>query len=124
MFKLNEKNEVNRRILKCDDIRYSPTEISTLNTANSHNCINLPREDSVISLLNSYLDLTFDVLHAAPSNRYVNGNDINLVNLGPISLFRTYTLTTSSGKLLEKICHAHVVFLMYNLITLSRGSDE
>ena len=36
------------------------------------------REDSVISLtLNNYLDLIFDVIHAAASGRYVDGNDIN-----------------------------------------------
>ena len=28
MFKLNEKYEINRDILKCDYIRYSPSEIS------------------------------------------------------------------------------------------------
>ena len=35
MFKLNEKYGINRDILKCDYIRYSPSEISTINTANS-----------------------------------------------------------------------------------------
>ena len=35
MFKLNEKYEINGDILKCDYIRYSPSEISTINTANS-----------------------------------------------------------------------------------------
>ena len=31
MFKLNENYEVDRRILKCDYIRYSPAETSTTN---------------------------------------------------------------------------------------------
>ena len=75
MFKLNEKYEVDRSILKCDYIRYSPAEISTINTANSQIYNILPREDSVISLLNKYLDLNFDVLHAATGNRYADGND-------------------------------------------------
>ena len=35
MFKLSEKYEIDRRILKCDYIRYSPSEISTINTPNS-----------------------------------------------------------------------------------------
>ena len=35
MFNLKEKYEVNRGILKCDYIRYSPSEISTINTTNS-----------------------------------------------------------------------------------------
>ena len=50
MFKLNENYEVDRKILKCDYIRYSPAETSTTNTPNSQIYINIPREDSVISL--------------------------------------------------------------------------
>ena len=68
MFKLNEKYEINRDFLKCDYIRFSPSKRSTINIANSQIYINLPREDSVVSLLNSYLDLNFDVLHAATNN--------------------------------------------------------
>ena len=55
MFKLNENYEVDRRVLKCDYISYSPSEKSTVNTPNSQININIPKEDSVISLLNSYL---------------------------------------------------------------------
>ena len=124
MFKLNEKYEINRDILKCDNIRYSPCEISTINTTNSQVYINIPREDSVFSLLNSYLELNFDVLHAGTNNRYVDGNNIRLVNLGPIALFSNYKLTTSSGKHLENIDHAHIVSLMYKLLTSSKGSDD
>ena len=124
MFKLNEKYEINRDILKCDYIRYSPSEISTINTANSQVYINIPREDSVISLLNSYLELNFNVLRADNSNRNLDGNDIRLVNLGPIALFSNYKLTTSSGKHLENIDHAHIVSLMYKLLTSSKGSDD
>ena len=124
MFKVSEKYEINRDILKCDYIRYSPSGISTINTANSQVYINIPREDSVISLLKSYLELNFDVLHAGTNNRYADGNDIRLVNLGPIGLFSNYKLTTSSGKHLENIDHAHIVCLMYKLITSSKGSDD
>ena len=124
MFKLNEKYEINRDILKCDYIQNSPSEISTINTANSQVYINIPRGDSVISLLNSYLELNFDVLHAATNNRYVDGNDITLVNLGSIGLFSNYKLTTSSGKHLENIDHSHIKSLMYNFLTSSKGSDD
>ena len=124
MFKLNENYEINRDILKCDYIRYSPSEINTINKAHSQVYINIPREDSVISLLNSYLELNFDVLRAQNSNRYLDGNDIRLVNLGAIGLFSTYKLTTSSGKHLENIDHAHIVSLMYKLLTSSKGSDD
>ena len=118
MFKLIEKYEINRSISKCDFIRYSPFELGTINTANSRIYVSLPREDSVISLLISYIDLFFDAVHAATAtnNRYVDGNDIRLVILGPIAFFSNYKLT-SSGKHLEDISHSHIVSLMYKLIT-------
>ena len=64
------------------------------------------------------------MLHATTKNRYVDGNDIRLVNLCPIALFSSYKLTTSSGKYPEDINHAHVVSLMYKLLTSSRGSND
>ena len=87
MFKLNEKYERNRKLLKCDSIRYSPSDISTINISNSQICIKIPRKDSVNSLLNSCIELNFDVLHAATGYRCVDNNDIRLVNLGPSALF-------------------------------------
>ena len=124
MFKLNENYEVDRRILKCDYIRYSPAETSTINTPNGQIYINIPREDSVISLLNSYLDLNFEVIKRVDNSRYGNGNDIRLVNLGPVALFSSFKLTTSSGKHLEDNSHAHLVSLMYKLITSSKDSND
>ena len=124
MFKLKENYEVDRKILNCDYIRYSPAETSTINTPNSQIYINIPREDSVISLLNSYLDLNFEVIKKVDDSRYGNGNDIRLVNLAPIGLFSNFKLATSSGKHLEDISHAHLVSLKYKLITSSKGSDD
>ena len=124
MFKLSEKYEVDRKILKCDYIRYSPSEISTINTPNSQIYINIPREDSVISLLNSYIEINFDVLKATTSNRYADTDDMRLINLGPIALFSNYKLTTSSGKHLENIDHAHIVSLMLKLLSSSRDRDD
>ena len=124
MFKLNENYEVDRIILKCDYIRYAPAETSTLNTTNSQIYINIPRDDSVISLLNSYLDLNFEVVKKTDDSRYGKGNDMRLVNLGPIALFSNFKLTSSSGKDLEDISHAHLVSLMYKLITSSKNSDH
>ena len=124
MFKLSENYEIDRRILKCDYIRYSPAEMSTVNTANPQIYINIPREDSVISLLNSYIELNFDVLQAATNNRYVDARDIRLGNLGSIALFSNYKLTTSSCKHLEEISYAHIVPLMYKLLASSKDSDD
>ena len=75
MFKLSEKYQIDIRILKCDYIIYSPSEISTIDTPISQIYIIIPREDSVISLLNSFIETNFDVLHAATGNRYANGDD-------------------------------------------------
>ena len=124
MLNLCEKKEVDRRTLKCVYIKYSPSEISTKNTANSQIYINILKEDSLISLLNSYIDLDFDVVHAATNNRYADGSDIRLVNLGPIGLFSKYKLFSSSGKHLEDVSHAHIVSLLYKLITTAKGCDD
>ena len=124
MFKLSENYEIDRRILKCDYIRYSPVEISTINTANSQTYINIPREDSVISLLNSYLELDFDVLKAGSNNRYADTDDIRLTNLGATALFSVYKLVTASSKHLKEIAHAHFVSLIYKLVTSSKDSDD
>ena len=80
MFELREKYKVIRNISKCSFIRCSPSKISTINTANSQININIAREDSFISLLNIYLDLFFDVLHAATGNINADSNVIRLVN--------------------------------------------
>ena len=75
-------------------------------------------------MLNIYIELNFDVLQAATCGRYVDNNDTRLVVLGPIAFLENYNLTTSSGKHLEGINHAHIVSLMYKLITSRRGSDD
>ena len=118
------KYEVNRNILKCEFVRYAPSEISTINTAISQVYIKIPREDSIMPLLLSYIALNLDVLYAASNDRYADGNDIWLVNLGPIALFSNYKFTTTSGKHLEDITHAHIVLVMYKLITSSKDSED
>ena len=68
--------------------------------------------------------MNFDVIKAASSNRYVDADDICLINLAAIALFSNFKLTTSSGKHLENIDHAHIVSLMYKLLTSIRGGDD
>ena len=55
---------------------------------------------------------------------YVDGNNIRLVNLGPVALFSIFKLATSSGKLIEEINHAHIVCLMYKLISSARNTED
>ena len=83
MFKLKEIYEADRRILKCDCIRYSSAEVCTINIPNSKIYINILREISVESLLKSYLELNFEVLKRVDNNRYGDGKDLKLINLGP-----------------------------------------
>ena len=61
MIELSEKYQNDRRILKCDYIRHSPSEIRTINSPNSQKYTNTPKKDSVFSLLKNYIDLNFDV---------------------------------------------------------------
>ena len=75
-------------------------------------------------MLNSYLDSEFDVVHAATNNRYVDGNDGRLVNLGPIALFTDCKLTTSSWKHLEDISHDYIVSLNYKVITSAKNTGD
>ena len=44
--------------------------------------------------------------------------------MGPIALFSNYKLTTSSGKHLEEISHAHIVSSIYKLLTSSKDGDD
>ena len=75
-------------------------------------------------MLDSHLHLNFDVLHAATNNVYADNIDTSLVILGQIALFSNYKLTTSSGKQLEDISDAHIVSLIYKVITSSTGSAD
>ena len=95
-----------------------------MNTANFQKSNNIPKQDSVISLLNGYLDINFDVLHAAAGNRYATSNDIRLVKLGRIASISNYKLTNSSAKHSEGISHAHIVCLMYKLIPSAIDTDD
>ena len=61
LFELNENYEIGVRTRKCDYLRCPRPKTPTMNTPDSQLYINLPREDSVISLLNSYLDLNFEL---------------------------------------------------------------
>ena len=95
LLKLKEKYEVIRIILKYEYIRYSHSEKSTINLANSQVNIHTHGENSVILPLNSYLDINFDVLHADNNKRYADNNQIRLDKKGPVALFSNYKLTTS-----------------------------
>ena len=68
--------------------------------------------------------MIFDVLQAASNDRYVDGSDMRLVNLGSVALFSNYKFTNSSGKHLEDINHAHIVKLMCKLTSSAKHDDD
>ena len=69
MFKLNQNYQIDRKILKCEFIRYSPAGISTKNTPNSRIYNNVRKEGSAIFLLTSYLELIFEVINKTDKSR-------------------------------------------------------
>ena len=75
-------------------------------------------------MLNSYLELFFEVIKKADKSRYGDGNDIRLINLVSIASFSNFKLTTNSGKHLKDFRHGHIVSLMYKLITSRRDIDD
>ena len=75
-------------------------------------------------MLHSYLDLNFEVIKGADTCRYGNVDDIRFILLGSIGLFINIKLSTSSGKHLEDISHAHIVSLLYKFITSAKDSED
>ena len=125
MFKLSQEHVVDRPIFKCDYIRYTPAFLNIANGDNNQIFFDVPREDSAKLVEYSYLEADFNVTHKAGAHsRLIGGDHIRLINLGPISLFNKYRLASSSGKVIEQIDKAHVIFLLYKLISSSRDSDD
>ena len=61
--------------LNCDYKGYLPSDIQPIKTVISQLYIVILRNDSVIFLSFTYLDLNFDVIHAGSSTRYEESND-------------------------------------------------
>ena len=51
MVTLNESYEIDRRILKCEYVRYSPSEISTINTPNSQIYIDIIYIEEIVLIV-------------------------------------------------------------------------
>ena len=123
LFSLKNKNALDKPIHKIDFIKYSPNSLATIKNNNSKLSISLPREDAYICLQNSYISVDFEVLKN-DDTRYVDNDQIALVNFGPVALFSGAKLTTSSGKNLEKADDLHTVSLMNKLLTSGQQTSE
>ena len=114
---------MDKPIHRTDFIKYSPSSLATINNNNSNISIIFPREDAYICLQNSYISLEFEVLKN-DDTRYADGDQISLVNFGPVALFSEAKLTTSSGKHLEKVDNLHPISLMYKLLTSNQQTSQ
>ena len=114
---------MDKPIHKIDFIKYSPSSLATINISNSNISIIFPREDAYVCLQNSYISLEFEVLKN-DDTRYADGDQISLVNFGPVALFSEAKLTTSSGKHLEKVDNLHPISLMYKLLTSNQQTSQ
>ena len=114
---------MDKPIHKIDFIKYSPTSLAAINNNNSNISIIFPREDAYICLQNSYISLEFEVLKN-DDTRYADGDQISLVNFGPVALFSEAKLTTSSGKHLEKVDNLHPICLMHKLLTSTQQTSQ
>ena len=123
IFSLESKYTLEKPIHKNNFIKYSPSSLTTVNNNNSNVSISLPREDAYICLQNSFISVEFEVLKNVDT-RYADGDQISLVNFGPVALFSEAKLTTSSGKHLEKIDNLHPISLMYKLLTSSQQTSQ
>ena len=114
---------MDKPIHKIDFIKYSSSSLATINKSNSNISIIFPREDAYICLQNSYISLEFEVLKN-DDTRYADGDQISLVNFGPVALFSEAKLTTSSGKNLEKVDNLHPISLMFKLLTSNQQTSQ
>ena len=123
MFSLKSKYTLMKPFHKIDFIQYSPSILATINFINSNISISLPREDAHICLQNSNISVEFEILKN-DNTRYANGNEISLVNFGPVALISEAKLTTSSGKHLEKVDKVHPHSSMYKLLTSTQQISQ
>ena len=114
---------MDKPIHQIDFIKYSPSNLATINNNNSNISIIFPRDDAYICLKSSYISIEFEVLKN-DDTRYTDGDQINLVNFGNVTLFSEAKLVTSSGKHLEKVDNLHPVYLMYKLLTSTQQTSQ
>ena len=86
LFSLKNKDAMDKPIHKIDFIKHSPSSLATINNSNSNISIIFPREDAYICLQSSFISLDFEVLKN-DNTRYADGDEISLVNFGPVALF-------------------------------------
>ena len=83
----------------------------------------MPREDAYTCLQNSYISLDVEVVKN-DDTRYVDEDQMALVNFGPVASFSEAKLTTSSGKNLGKVDKLHTISILHKLFTSKQQTSE
>ena len=124
LFSLKNKFALEIPFHKSDSFEYSPSNLATINYINSKNSITFSKKDGYFRLQNSYISLDFEVKNN--NTRYADGDQISLVNFGPVASFIDAQLVTSSGKHLENVDNLHImmVCLMYKFLTSNPQTYE
>ena len=108
---LNEIYWIDRSILNCGYVFYTPPTLSDVNNPNQQNIIDIAKEDGVMSLKDSYLKSEFDTKQTIGDDS-ANEIEICIVKLNPTALISEFKLSTSSGKRLEFINYVLIFSLM------------
>ena len=123
MYPSKSKYILEKPIHKIDFIKYSPSSLAKVNNANSNVSLSLPREDAYICLQNSYISVEFRGLKNY-DKRYTDGDEIILVNFGPVALFSEAKLVTSLGKHMEKVDNLQRNCLVYKILTSQQQTSQ
>ena len=119
MFKINERYDRVRSVFKCDYFCCTPPSFKTLNDTHSQIFNDNSKEDGVISMKGSHIELNFQATHLN-DNRLADRTRITLINLRPLGSNSEFKRTTSSGGRLEEIDLAHIVSLIKKLSSRSK----
>ena len=123
LFSLKNKYALDSPIHEIALSKYSLSSLATANSTKSNIFPSFQRQDAHICLQNSFISTEFEVLKQ-DTTRYVDNNQINLVNFEPIAFFSEAELVTSSGKLLDKVDILQAVCLMYSLLTWTQQTSK
>ena len=102
-------------------MKYKPNNLAMMNTVFTKINIILKREENLLKIRDSYLEIEFVVSDNAGGLFAIYGN-IRLVNYGMMALFSSVEIETSSGRTIEYIDHSHPNLLMYKFLT--SAADE
>ena len=122
-FNLDTTYGYNNDIHKSKIIKYTSNNLATMNTVNTNINIILNREENLLNLRDSYLEIEFVVSNDA-GGVFANDANIRLVNYGMMALFSSIELETSGGRTIEYIDHCHPNLLMYKLLTSTDDEYE